>query len=152
MGSIKITRPRVICSAGVRSSVTAKFPFWHNVIVSSSRFEMANKNIISQTIPRLLGCLKTSGTNNPVRRRHIAEEGMPHGNCCGNQNLALHISVLHNELAVFCTSDSSRAQSPYCKLFGQSSRWTLLCSDSQADGRYCVFNNKTHKHKYKLSQ
>jgi len=86
MGSIKLTRPRVICSAGVRSSVTAQFPFWHNVIVSSSRFEMANKNIISQTIPRLLGCLETSGTNNPVRRRHIAEEGIPQGNRCGNLN------------------------------------------------------------------
>jgi hypothetical protein len=45
---------------------------------------MANKNIISQTIPKLLGCLETSGTNNPVRRRHMPEEGMPQGNRCGN--------------------------------------------------------------------
>ena len=48
---------------------------------------MANKNIISQTIPRLLGRLETSGTNNPVRRRHIAEEGIPRENRCGNLNI-----------------------------------------------------------------
>lgn len=86
MGCIKLTRPRVICPAGVRSSVTAKFPFWHNKIISFSRFEMANKNIISQTIPRLLGYLETSGANNQARRRHITEEGIPQGNRCGNLN------------------------------------------------------------------
>lgn len=77
---------------------------------------MANKNITFQTIPtlkkRLLGCLETSGTNNPVRQCHIAEEAMPHGNRCETQKLTLHISVLYR-LAVFCTSNTSGAQSPY---------------------------------------
>jgi hypothetical protein len=85
-GGPLIVRPRVICSAGVRSSVTEKYHFSDNVIFSSSKFEMANKNIISQIIPtlkmRLLGCVETSGANNPVRRRHIAEEEILHGNRC----------------------------------------------------------------------
>jgi hypothetical protein len=83
-----------------------KFPFCDNINFSSSRFEMANKNIISRTIPqlktRLLGRIETSGTKNSVRWRHTAEEGNPHGNRCGNlETLLLYFSSVQTRCFLF---------------------------------------------------